>query len=67
MKNTEQRNREITRRDERTRATTEIAHHLETRTYWGKRMARSAQIMAAARKIYDVLSARMRREQAAAA
>jgi hypothetical protein len=40
-----------------------IANHLEQYTYWGKYLARSAQVRAGARKLYDVTAAQVRREQ----
>lgn len=40
-----------------------LGKHLETRTYWGRHMARPSQIPGAARKLYDVLAAQVRRER----
>lgn len=40
-----------------------IESHLEQRTYWGRHLARPAQVRAGARKLYDVLTAQGNREQ----
>jgi hypothetical protein len=67
MKTPEKLNAEKARRNDRAMAIREIEHHLETSTVWGKYKARPSQVRAAARKLFDVLSAQVRREKKQAA